>query len=190
MNVDIEPTTILISGGIGTGKTTLRLAAPQYFRTRFGETAAIDMDDIYMLIDPDWSQENEEWGPIACRACALLAQNFFEQSFKIVLLTGNGLYHPEVNNLFLEVLLPHSRVFHFTLEPELEILIARVRKRGDSESHPPDMLSSWLELVRSHRGQWTQVIDNTHLAPQETLEVIAHKIQDQQGSLTDLICTD
>lgn len=183
----IQPRTILISGGIGTGKTTLRRAAPSHFRTRFGETAAIDLDDIYTLIDPEWTQENEEWGPISCNAAALLAQHFFLHSFQVVVLTGNGLYHPEVNNLFLKALLPHSQIFHFTLAPALEAVIARVRQRGDIEEHPPGMLADWLELVRSHCGLWTHVIDNTHLTPQETLDVIERRIRGQQNILSELI---
>lgn len=60
-----DPITMLVSGGIGTGKSALRWLAPNYLRDALGDTAAIDIDEVYMQFDPDWSQQERDLRPIA-----------------------------------------------------------------------------------------------------------------------------
>ncbi len=179
--------TILVCGGLGTGKTTLRRRAPKYFRPLLGETAVMGIDDLYTMIDPDWSLQDGNWGKVAMDHSRLLAESFFQRGVKVVLIEGNGLHHAEFVNQYWVQLSPMSHVYHFTLDVALETVVERIRKRGDLEAHPPDFLGSWLAHVREHRADWTHVIDTTALTPEDVLGVIYQRIQNCEGVLTKAV---
>ncbi len=179
--------TILLSGAPGTGKSAVQRLAPGYFRDRFGEAASIGTDEIYTIVDPDWSQTNEHWKEIARDNCILLVRNLFLHGIRVVLIGGNDLYTQLVVNQFLAALLPTSAVFHFTLDAQLEVVVQRVGQRGDLPSHPAEWLAGWLDHIRTHYAAWTQVIDTSYLTPEETLEIIHRKVLQRDGELIDLI---
>src|SRR5262245_46100808 len=179
--------TILLSGAPGTGKSTVQRRAPAYFRARLGAAAALGTDEIYVLVDPDWSKADETWHRIARDNCILLAKNFFKEGYKVVVLAGNALYTRPVVNLYLAELLPVSAVYHFTLDARLDTVVERVRARGDLAQHPPEWLAGWLNHVRAHYADWTQVIDTSELTPEATLHVLCAGIMSRNGRLRDLI---
>ena len=183
----MDTVTILVCGALGTGKTTVRYQAPKFFRPHFGVTAVMGIDDLYTMIDPDWSLQDGDWGKIAMVHSRLLAESFFKHDAKVVLIEGNGLHHAEFVNQYREGLSPFSDVYHFTLEAKLDTLVERIQKRGDLERHPPDFLESWLEHVREHRADWTHVIDTSDLTTEEILKLIYQRIQNREGVLTEVI---
>lgn len=184
---DDRPVTILLSGAPGTGKSAIQRLAPSYFRDRFGEAAAIGTDEIYTIVDPDWSQTSEHWKQIARDNCIVLARNLFSHGIRVALIGGNDLYTKPVVNQFLSALLPVSAVFHFTLDAQLEVVVQRVKQRGDLPAHPAEWLAGWLNHIRTHYASWTQVIDTSYLTPDRTLEIIYQKVLRREGELTDLI---
>lgn len=182
-----KPMTILISGAPGSGKSTVQSRAPYFFRARFGETAAMSVDQFYRMFDPQWTTNNRDWWTLAMANCLGLAVNLFQAGVQIVVIEGNGLYTKEAVNEVLHSLLPLSTVYHFTLDAQLEVVTARIRERGDIDMHPPDWLTTWLDHIRSFYADWTQVIDTSTLTPEETLEAIARHIANGDGRLTNLL---
>src|SRR5207249_4353076 len=152
---DHKHVTILLSGAAGTGKSAIQRLTPSYFRERLGEAAAMGTDEIYTIVDPDWSQADEYWKQIARDNCILLARNLFSHGMRVVLIGGNDLYTEPVVNQFVAALLPVSAVFHFTLDAELEVVVQRVRQRGDLAVHTIEWLGGWLEHIRAHYDSWT-----------------------------------
>jgi hypothetical protein len=182
-----EAVAILLGGPPGSGKSAVKRLAPRFFRPRLGEIAAIEMDEIYTLIDPDWTGANSRWGEITSANCVLLARSFLGHGFRAVLISSNGFYHKELVNRFLTALLPISRVHHFTLDVQVDVAVRRVRERGDLDRHEPDWVPSWIEMVRSHRANWTHVIDTTELSPEGVLEAIYERIVSGEGAISRLI---
>ena len=182
-----QPITILLSGAPGAGKSTIQRRAPGYFRTRLGATAALGTDEIYTLVDPDWSMADETWHQIARDNCILLAKSFFQHGFRLVVIAGNALYTRSNVNEYLAALLPISAIYHFTLDAHLDAVVERVRARGDLDTHSPDWLASWLDQIRSHYAHWTQLIDTSDLTVEQTLDTIYTHIRLQHGRLTELI---
>ena len=182
-----QPITILISGAPGTGKSLIQRRAPGYFRARLGATAVLGTDEIYTLVDPDGSMADEGWQQIARDNCILLAKSFFQQEFRLVVIAGNALYTQAIVNQYLAALLPISAVYHFTLDARLDVVVERVRARGDLDEHPPDWLAGWLDHIRAHYAHWTQVIDTSDLSVEQTLDAIYTHIQRQEGRILDLL---
>lgn len=183
----MDTVTILVCGALGTGKTTLRRKAPGYFRPLIGDTAVMGIDDLYNMIDPDWSLQDGDWGKVAMVHSRLLAESFFQKGVKVVLIEGNGLHHAEFVDQYREALSPVSDVYHFTLDVELDTVVERIKKRGDIKAHPPDFLDSWLKHVQEHRADWTHVIDTTDLTTEDILDVIYQRMQNREGVLTEAI---
>jgi pantothenate kinase-related protein Tda10 len=48
----VKPICLLISGGAGTGKSTIALLSTYFLRERIGETAALSTDEFYRMFDP------------------------------------------------------------------------------------------------------------------------------------------
>ena len=182
-----SPITILLSGASGAGKSTIQRRAPGYFRARLGATAALGTDDIYTLVDPDWSMADETWQQVARDNCILLAKSFFQHDFRLVVIAGNALYTKPIVNQYLAELLPVCAVYHFTLDARLDVVVERVRARGDLGQHPPDWLASWLDHIRAHYAHWTQVIDTSDLTVEGTLDLICRQILCQEGRIRDLL---
>jgi hypothetical protein len=87
----------------------------------------------------------------------------------------------------LAALLPVSAIYHFTLDAQLDVIVERVRRRGDLGQHPPEWLAAWLDHIRAHYAEWTQVIDTSTLTPEETLDRIEQHITHGHGRLSQPI---
>jgi broad-specificity NMP kinase len=175
--------TILLSGAPGTGKSTVQARAPYFFRARLGESAAIGTDELYTIFDPRWTNDNRHWWKLALGSCACVTRYLFQQGLHVVLIASNGLYTSEDVNAVLTELLPVSAVYHITLDVSLDVVVDRVRQRGDLAEHPPEWLAAWLDHIRPYYAEWTQVIDTSNLTPDETLEQIYQHIVQGDGRL-------
>lgn len=171
-----QPITILLSGAPGVGKTAIQRLTPRFFRARGIEAAAMGTDDIYTIIDPDWSDPNQRRRDITRANCILLAQNLFQHGVGVVLICGNALYSEQLTQDYVIALRPISAVYHFTLDAQLDVLVERVRTCGDLDAHPPEWLAAWRRLIHTHCGPWTHLIDTSLLTPEATLELMWQKI--------------
>ena len=166
------PITILVSGAPGTGKSTVQALAPYYFRERLGEAAALGTDEFYQIFDPRWSSSDRRLWQLAVGSCLAVASHLFQQGVQVVLIASNGLYLKEDVEPVLAGLQPISAVYHFTLDAQLDVVVERIRKRGDLAQHPPEWLAAWLDHIRPHYAEWTRVIDTSTLTPEQALERI------------------
>ena len=179
--------TILVSGAPGTGKSTVRHNAPYYFRQRFGEAAAFDTDEFYSFFDPDWTINNRGWWRISRDACFASAQYLLLHGVDTVLISSNGLYMAEDVNAALAQLHPCGTVYHITLEARHDVVVERVRQRGDLEEHPPDWLAAWLSHIRKYIAPWTCVIDTSDLTPHAVLDAINEHVQHPDCALPVMV---
>jgi broad-specificity NMP kinase len=182
-----EHITILLSGAPGTGKSTVQALAPYFFRARLGEAAAIGTDEFYTIFDPRWTTNNRHWWRIAIGSCLCVTNYLFKQGVQVVLIASNGLYTREDVNIVLAELQPLSAVYHITLDAQLDVVVERVRKRGDLGEHPPEWLAAWLDHIRPYYAEWTLLIDTSTLTSEQTLERIYQHIIQGDRRLTQLI---
>lgn len=72
-------------------------------------------------------------------------------------------------------------VFHFTLDPSLEIIVRRVEGRGGDKTE--DWLETHVAWMREKYESWTSVIDNSAISPEETASLIAARVATGEGLL-------
>ena len=183
----MKPTTIIVSGAPGTGKSTLRRHAPYFFRPRYGEAAALDTDEYYPLFDPQWTGNNRDWWAIATDAALHMTDYLFRRGVQIVLISSNGFYTPEAVNHAITMLGKKSKLYHITLDAPLTAIVRRIEQRGDLQEHPADWLAAWQTHIRSYYAKWTYILDSGKLAPEATLEAINAYIADERNALPDRI---
>ena len=148
-----EHITIILSGAPGTGKSTVQARAPYYFRDRLSEAAAIGTDEFYTIFDPRWTTNDRRWWQIAVGSCICVTKYLFQQGVRVVLIGSNGLYTREDVDQVLAELLSVSAVYHITLDAHLDVVVERVRKRGDLGEHPPEWLAAWLDHIRAYYAE-------------------------------------
>ena len=168
-------TAILLSGACGAGKTTILQLGHRALFEAFGRAATLDTDWFLMLVDPRWELTHEERDiDLMVRQCALLAASFFEAGFETVVIGGNALHTRSEFDGLVEGLRPHADVHHVTLDPSLDEIVRRVEARGGDKT--PDWLATHVAWMREKYGEWTSVIDNSTMTPQETVQVIAGRV--------------
>ncbi|MDF1514103.1 MAG: hypothetical protein P1S60_09860 [Anaerolineae bacterium] len=183
----VKPICLIISGGAGTGKSTIAWLSVYFLCERIGETAALSTDEFYRMFDPHWTSTNRDWWRMAWEHCLSSAKWLFQNGVRVVVLEGNGFYTREQVNGVLKAVDALATVYHVTLDATLEVATERVRQRGDLERHPPDFVSGWLELITKHHYSWTHVIDNSTPTPEETLEEIFQYITNSPGLPTGFL---
>lgn len=178
------PIVVLISGSPGTGKTSIRRQTRKFFLEKIGETAAISADDVYNMVDSDFSEvksNHPNHSALAENNIILLIKNFISNGFKLILIEGNGLYEEKTVNKFWKELSEVANIFHFTLDTKAEILVERVEKRGDLQEHNKEWLMGWQNHIRKYYNNKTCVIDNSNQSTKETLEQIYNSLLEKQG---------
>jgi adenylylsulfate kinase-like enzyme len=183
----VKPICLLISGGAGTGKSTIAKLSTYFLRERIGETAALSTDEFYRMFDPHWTSTNRDWWRRAWEHCLASAKWLFQNGVRVVVMEGNGFYSREQVNDVLKAVDSLATVYHVTLAATLEVATERVRQRGDLERHPPDFVSGWLEFIKKHHYSWTHVIDNSTQTTEETLEEVFQHITTAPGLPTELL---
>lgn len=176
--------TILITGAMGSGKTTLMSIPYRTRRAHLGKTAAIDADVVSKMIDPTMELPDEDRHlDLTGFQCWLLAESFLAAGFDTVMIGSNGFHTPEEGlNDMVSFLLTVGDVYHVTLDPSLEEIRRRVAAR--ETGMPDDALSEHVAWMRARQRRWTCRIDNTSLSPEATLAEIATRTRRGDGRIT------
>ena len=130
---------IVIAGPNGSGKSTVIYAAREYLKSRYGEVAAFELDDILSFIHKDWDAWGKEFSKerinnmpytkISLSNAAVLVNNFFNKKFTVVLLAGDILASKILMTAFSEMIDNPIKIYHFILDPGDAVLIPRLKKR-------------------------------------------------------------
>jgi hypothetical protein len=181
--------TILLSGACGSGKTSAMQLMRKYLLPNLGDTAVIDVDRVYTMVDPDYwipFPEAEAYWSLARRQCALLAKSYFVSGFGGVVIGGNSVHQKDRLNEILGTLLEVSEIHHVTLDPDPEMIKQRILARSGAHDDikTPEWVDSHVRYMREHYEAWTARIDNSALSPDETVQAIYHAVLCNRGRLT------
>jgi hypothetical protein len=176
--------TILLTGAMGTGKSTLLALSATTRAAHLGKTAAIDADLVSMMVDPTFELPDEERHlDLSGYQCWLLAQSFLRAGFEPVLIGSNGFHTPEEGlNDMIAFLLTAGDVHHVTLDPSLDEIQRRMARRGSDLDR--DSIAAHVAWMRGRQRAWTCRIDNTAMSPEATLAEIAARVGRGEGRLT------
>lgn len=173
--------TTFLSGPAGSGKTTvLRLPHAQKLTT-LGRTAAIDTDQLFLMVDPTWDLPYDDARTaLVLRQSVALTTSFCEAGYDNVLIAGNAIHDAVDLNPVIPALLQLGRVFHITLDPSEEAVLQRT---ADDADRSPTHLLADRRQHRATRSPWSARLDNSHLSPLQTLQQLAHLLDSGQGEL-------
>jgi shikimate kinase len=181
--------TIFLSGACGCGKTAAMQLMRRHLLPVLGETAVIDVDGVYTMVDPDYSvpfPEAEVYWSLARRQCVVLATSYFACGFEVVVIGGNSVYQKDRLNENLERLLEVSEVYHVTLDPSPEVIKQRIQARDHALDNikTPEWIDAHVRYMREYYEDWTARIDNSALSPDETVQAIYEAVLSNKGRLT------
>lgn len=160
----------------------------QVLRDRVGEVATLETDTFYMMIDPTWSipwPEAKKYFEVALRNLVSTATNLVEAGFEWVAVGSNGLNEKEPVRAFVDLFRDgvSTDIHHITLDPGVEAVQKRIKNRADplDESKTNEWLESQLLWFRERYGDWTHVIDNQRMTPEETALAIQEAVEQDAG---------
>src|SRR5689334_9358232 len=80
---------VVVTGPIGSGKTTLAQGLARVVRMSGGHAAAIDMDDLVeMAAGDDWSRVTTAHWATARKLCARVCESLLDESYSYVFVSG------------------------------------------------------------------------------------------------------
>ncbi|WP_405059454.1 hypothetical protein OG474_42940 [Kribbella sp. NBC_01505] len=175
------PRTVFLSGPAGSGKTTILRLSHDLKLTTWGRTAAIDTDQLFLMVDPHWDLPYDDARTaLVLRQSARLTESFIGAGYDNVLIAGNAIHDAIDLNPVIPDLLKLGQVFHISLDPSEEAVLHRT---ADDPDRSPAHLINDLHLLRAKRSPWSAPVDNSTLSPLETLQQIAHLIRTGKGEI-------
>ena len=133
------------------------------------------------MVDPHWDLPYDDArDALVLRQCVQLAESFFGADYENVLIAGNSIHDAVDLNPVIPHFLRLGRVFHITLDPSAEAVL---RRTADDPDRSPAHLMNDLQVLRAKRSPWSAAVDNSVLAPLETLQKIAHLVQSGKGEI-------
>jgi predicted kinase len=169
---------IVICGPIASGKSTVARAVARLLEAQRTETAAIDLDLVYEMLEHDGApfKNNHAMWVRARRAAAALTDALLEDGVDVVIVEGDFLSHQERDE-FLTALRSPIAPLYVTVHVSIDVALQRVQAdatRGISRD--PGFLRRHyrqLEHVLRDRPETDLVVDTESVNPEEAARVIA-----------------
>jgi hypothetical protein len=174
----------LLSGPTGSGKTTACRLGYQAMVDAWGHrAAAIDVDQLYFNVDArfELAYDNARNAMLLSQA-AQLAISLFEHGWQTVIIFGNSLFDPGDTAPILARLCPVAEVYHVTLAPALQAVLARCGP--DLPGRGPSRLAEDAEIHARKRHPGSALLDNSALTPEQTLAELARLVCTGAGRLS------
>jgi hypothetical protein len=117
-----------------------------------------------------------------CSPRPQLAISLFEHGWRTVIICGNSLYNPFDTAPVLARLCPVAEVYHVTLVPALQAVLARCGT--DLPGRGPARLAEDAETHARKRHPGSAHLDNSALTPEQTLAELARLVSIGAGRLS------
>jgi hypothetical protein len=145
--------------------------------------AAIDTDQLYFNVDARFELVyDDDRNAMVLSQAADLAISLFEHDWRTVIIFGNSLYDPYDTAPVLARLCPVAEVYHVTLIPTLQAVLARCGP--DLPGRGPARLAQDAETHARKRHPGTAFLDNSTLTPEQTLAELARLVSTGAGRVS------
>ncbi len=172
---------MLLTGPVGSGKSTAALALADHLRAAGRSTAVIDLDLVYCMTRQRGGFGEADVWRTARRGAAALVDAFFACGLEVVVVEG-GFFESTECNALRDYLVTRADAKFVTLNVSYEEALQRVQSDPDPTrvvSRNPDVLQRLhTEFVRAL--PWlrssSSVIEADRMTPQEIARSIAEKV--------------
>jgi hypothetical protein len=145
--------------------------------------AAIDVDQLYFNVDANFELAYDDArNAMVLSQAAQLTSSLFEHSWRTVIICGNSLFDPFDTAPVVARLSPVAEVYHVTLVPALQAVLARCGP--DLPGRGPSRLTEDAETHARKRHPGTAPLDNSTLTPEQTLAELARLVSIGAGRLS------
>lgn len=177
---------VLLTGPVGAGKSTVALAVATRLRTGGCPAAVIDLDLVYCMARQRDGFADEGTWRTARRGAASLANVFFDDGARVVVVEGGFFSDEECDEV----------CDHMTSSTALELVALDVSfeealRRAQADPHPGRVVSRDPEFLRALHGQFTDalpflrvrglVVDADRSSPDEVAVSIGESIRGALG---------
>lgn len=144
--------------------------------------AAIDTDQLYFNVDARFELAYDDArNAMVLSQAAELAISLFGHGWQTVIICGNSLFDPGDTAPVLARLCPVAEVYHVTLVPALQAVLARCGTGLPGRG--PSRLAEDAEIHARKRHPGSALLDNSALTPQQTLAELARLVSIGAGHL-------
>ena len=177
---------IVIGGPIASGKSTAARALAQEFERRGLTAAAVDLDVVYDMLEPNGAPKDQalKWFR-ARRVAAALADALLAEGIAVVIVEGDFLA-PSERAEFVDALRSHAVVSFVTLRVSFDLALERVRRdptRGISRD--PAFLRRHYEATDEavrNRPPTDLTLDTGLISIEEAARSIAERVSERVGT--------
>jgi hypothetical protein len=151
----------------------------------WGHPAAIDTDQLYFNVDARFELAYDDArNAMVLSQAAELAISLFEHGWQTVIIFGNSLFDPDDTAPVLARLCPVAEVYHVTLVPALQAVLARCG--AGLPGRGPSRLAEDAGIHARKRHPGSALLDNSALTPEQTLAELARLVSVGAGRLSGL----
>jgi hypothetical protein len=145
--------------------------------------AAIDTDQLYFNVDARFELAYDDArNAMVLSQAAELAISLFGHGWQTVIIFGNSLFDPGDTAPVLAQLSPVAEVYHVTLVPALQAVLARCGTGLPGRG--PSRLAEDAEIHARKRHPGSALLDNSALTPEQTLAELARLVSTGAGRLS------
>jgi hypothetical protein len=147
--------------------------------------AAIDTDQLYFNVDARFELAYDDArNAMVLSQAAELAISLFEHGWQTVIIFGNSLFDPDDTAPVLARLRPVAEVYHVTLVPAPQAVLARCG--AGLPGRGPSRLAEDAGIHARKRHPGSALLDNSALTPEQTLAELARLVSAGAGRLSGL----